>query len=355
MSIAFYAPLKAPTHPVPSGDRSVGRALMAALEHAGHDVTLASDIRLYDGDGDAHVQAQLAKDAAREVARLAQSQEAGDWTHWITYHNYYKAPDLIGPQVSAALNIPYLQIESTRARKRLTGPWAGFAAAAEAASDAARAIFYFTEHDAETLHRDAAPGQSLVHLPPFLNRTALPAPSALSGPLLSVGMLRPGDKVASYRLIAEALALVPSQLDWRLEIAGDGAARDAVAALMAPFGDRERMLGALQPEALTGCDGTARALRWPGVNEAFGMSYLEAQAAGVPVIAQDRPGVRDVVAGTHPAPDAGPKALADAIATLWTDDTTARQAAQAARDKVAATHLMPHAARLLSPAIGALT
>ena len=354
MTIAFYAPLKPPTHPVPSGDRSVARALMAALAYAGHDVTLASDIRLYDGAGNADVQAQLARDAEREVARLSQTPEAARWSHWVTYHNYYKAPDLIGPPVSAALNIPYLQIESTRARKRLSGPWAGFAAAAEAASDAARTIFYFTQHDAETLRRDAPDGQALVHLPPFLNHMHLPAPSDLSGPLLSVGMMRPGDKVASYRLIAEALTLVPSHVDWRLDIAGDGAARDDVTALIAPFGDRVRMLGAVSSDDLAEFYGTARALLWPGVNEAFGMAYLEAQAAGVPVIAQDRPGVRDVVAGTHPAPDAGPAALARTIATLWTDDRTARQAAQDARDKVASTHLMPHAARILSQAIGAL-
>ena len=45
MRIAFYAPLKAPTHPVPSGDRRMARLLMAALEAGGHHVTLASTLR----------------------------------------------------------------------------------------------------------------------------------------------------------------------------------------------------------------------------------------------------------------------------------------------------------------------
>ena len=36
MRIAFYAPLKPPDHPVPSGDRRMARLLMAALATAGH-------------------------------------------------------------------------------------------------------------------------------------------------------------------------------------------------------------------------------------------------------------------------------------------------------------------------------
>ena len=40
----FYAPLKPPTHPVPSGDRRVARLLMRAIEaYAG----VAKDLRRY--------------------------------------------------------------------------------------------------------------------------------------------------------------------------------------------------------------------------------------------------------------------------------------------------------------------
>ena len=349
MSIAFYAPLKAPTHDVPSGDRAVGRALMAALRHAEYDVTLASDLRLYDGAGNVDVQAELAQRADAEVRRLCATPQG--WTHWLTYHNYYKAPDLIGPRVSDALNIPYLLVESTRAKKRLTGPWAAFAAAAEAASDAAHAIFYFTRRDAGTLRRDAPNGQHLVHLPPFLNQVALPDQSDHTGPLLIVAMMRPGDKLASFRLVADALAHLPGNLDWRLEIAGDGDARGEVARLMAPFGQRITFLGQCDTGTLARHYSRARALLWPGVNEAFGMVYLEAQAAGVPVIAQDRPGVRDVVAGLHPAPEAGPQALADRITALWSDP---RAEGCVARDKIAGAHLLPRAAQTLRDTIEAL-
>ena len=47
MRIAFYAPLKPPDHPVPSGDRRIARLLLEALRRAGHEVALASRLRSY--------------------------------------------------------------------------------------------------------------------------------------------------------------------------------------------------------------------------------------------------------------------------------------------------------------------
>ncbi|MEL7092699.1 MAG: glycosyltransferase family 4 protein, partial [Pseudomonadota bacterium] len=245
------------------------------------------------------------------------------------------------------------QIESTRAKKRLNGPWARFAAAAEAASDAAHTILYFTERDAETLRRDAPAGQVLKHLPPFLDRTDLPGPSDLSGPLLTVAMMRHGDKTASYRLLAQALALIPDSVLWRIDIAGDGDNAAEIKSFFAAFGDRVRFLGALSAEALAQTYAQARALVWPGINEAFGMVFLEAQAAGVPVIAQDRPAMREIIATDQPAPDAGAQALAARIAEIWTNDTAARAAAAAGRTAMSPTHLLPHAAATLTSAIEA--
>ncbi|MGK0172995.1 MAG: hypothetical protein ACI9W2_004739, partial [Gammaproteobacteria bacterium] len=45
MNIAFYAPLKAPSHPVPSGDREIARAFMSAFELGGNEVCVASTFR----------------------------------------------------------------------------------------------------------------------------------------------------------------------------------------------------------------------------------------------------------------------------------------------------------------------
>lgn len=353
MTVAFYAPLKSPEHPTPSGDRAMGRALMAALRFGGYAVSLASTLRLYDGHGRAATQNTLFAQANAEVERVLDLPDAMTWRVWITYHNYYKAPDLIGPSVAAALGIPYLQIESTRASKRLTGPWERFAKAAEAASDAAHTIFYFTHRDAETLERDAPDRQTLCHLRPFLMRPDLPPASTLDGPMLSVGMMRSGDKVASYRLIAQTLHLLPRDLDWHLNIVGAGSGEASVRDLMAPLGARVSILGQLDADELADQYAQAALLFWPGVNEAFGISYLEAQAAGVPVIAQDRPGVRDVVCGTLADLDLGPQAMAQGVMALLQDKDTRTAAGAHARDCIRTQHLLPQAAQTLRTAIEA--
>lgn len=346
MNIAFFAPLKSPWHTVPSGDRSMARALIAALQDGGATVTLASELRSRDNDGNRAFQEKVIADADQQLPAIISKGRAENWQAWVTYHNYYKAPDLLGPAVCAALNIPYLLVEATRARKRLNGPWATFAARAEAASDAAETVFYLTERDAEALMRDAPRRQSLVHLRPFLNTKALPPRSSLTGPMLSVGMMRAGDKLATYLLIADTLARLRHP-DWRLDIVGDGPVRGRVEDMMAPFGSKVRFLGRLDEAEVQDTIASARLLFWPGVNEAFGMTYLEAQAAGVPVVAQDRPGVRDVVFGPAPPPRDGPDPMADML-EHWLDnkdDATAH--GEKARRTIEDRHLRPTATETL--------
>lgn len=347
MKLAFYAPMKPPDHPVPSGDRTLARALIKTLESIGGDVCVASALRSRDGAGDADAQAQIMEQAQAECERLIAQGRVAGWQAWITYHNYYKAPDLIGPVVARALGIPYLQIESTRARKRLDGPWASFARAAEAATDAAGVVFYVSTRDAVGLREHARPTQKLIHLPAFLPRGTLPAMGDHSGPMLSVGMMRKGDKCASYALIAKTLALLPKG-GWRLDIVGDGPARAEVEALMAPFGDAVQFLGACDADGLSDLYSKARLLFWPGVNEAIGLVYLEAQAHGVPVVAQDRPGMRDVLApGDYPTPAQGCSALAARLAGLLDNPAHAHQQGIAAQEHVRVHHLRPAAAAAL--------
>ena len=355
MNIAFFAPLKPPDHPVPSGDRAFARALVQAMEIGGCTISLPSTLRLYEGAGDSDAQTQLHAAATAEVDKILSMPVAGSWQAWVTYHNYYKAPDLIGPKVSQALDIPYIQVETTRAKKRLSGPWARFAAAAEAATDKAKLVFYLTERDAEALLRDAPAGQQLVHLRPFLASTTLPDQSNLSGAILAVGMMRHGDKLASYQLIADTLGLMPD-LDWRLTIVGDGEARGAVETMMSPFRDRVTFAGALTSDALAQIYGQASMLFWPGVNEAFGMVYLEAQAAGLPVVAQDRPGVRDVLRpAPHPRPHEGAAALVTRLVALLESPAQRQTEGSENRFHIARAHLIETASKTLVRSIKALT
>lgn len=342
--IAFYAPMKSPFDPVPSGDREMARNLMSAIGLNGAAVDLVSDLRIYDKTGDKQVQSKLRQAAQAEVDRLC-SEVTHDTQLWVTYHNYYKAPDLVGPAVCRALSIPYVQIESTRALSRLTGPWADFAQAAHDACDAADAIYYLTANDLITLEREQTNHQALAHLPPFLPYQNLPAASNWTGPMLSVGMMRRGDKLASYHIIAKTLHQLSGS--WQLDIVGDGPARAEVEQMMAPFGDRVRFLGQLDRRDLQQVYAQASLFLWPGVNEAFGMVYLEAQAAGVPVIAQDRPGVRDVVLSPDaPHPDEGPHALAAQIMTLLHDPVKRKHLGESAKRGIAQSHLIGATSKL---------
>lgn len=354
MKLAFYAPMKSPNHTVPSGDRAMARALMSALKSGGHDVTLASELRIYDPKGLPQSQADLRTAASHEISRIITLGQSEKWQVWMTYHNYYKAPDLIGPTIAQALNIPYVLAEATRAKKRLNGPWAGFAKDAEAACDAAATILYLTEQDAEALHRDAPDGQQLVHLYPFLDRYTLPTASTGTGPMLSVAMMRHGDKLASYQLIADTLGALPHQ-DWALNIAGDGPAVDQVKSMMAPFPNQVKFHGALDSDALAKLYGQASLLFWPGVNEAFGLTYLEAQAAGVPVVAQNRPGVCDVTHGVYPRSHEGTQPLANAISSLLTNPELRQTRANQARQFVQDNHLRGAATRTLNSVLSQVT
>ncbi|KMO34119.1 glycosyl transferase family 1 [Methylobacterium tarhaniae] len=294
--VAFYAPLKAPDHPVPSGERTMARLLQRALAVAGFAPEVASTLRTRDPQGSRHP--GLKAESLAEAGRLVAAYRTDPPALWFTYHVYYKAPDWIGPAVSRALGIPYVVAEGSRAPKRARGPHALGHAGAESALDTAALILVMNRRDRPALEAARPGGQVLADLPPFLDPADWPAtlPGRAPGPLrlLAVAMMREGDKLASYRLLAEALARVGDR-PWTLDVAGDGPAAAEVAALLAPFGERVRRHGAVAPAGLSALYAAAGLLVWPAVNEAYGMALLEAQAHGCPVVAGGYGGVPDVV------------------------------------------------------------
>ncbi|MBL4907849.1 MAG: glycosyltransferase family 4 protein [Sneathiella sp.] len=311
MNIAFYAPMKSPFHPVPSGDRRVARLLMSALKGAGYDPELASDLRAYDKNGESAFQEKIHKQSAHEVARLIveyKSRPAADRpVAWFTYHVYHKAPDWLGPKVCKALNIPYLVAEASHAPKQAKGPWKkGYLAAAEAIQQANR-VFHMTRLDGECLKSVVDKPQALVYLPPSIDRvseeyTAEQADRLIANAggrqgvfnLLSVAMMRPGDKLESYRQLSFALDFLPGE-DWQLLVVGDGPERLVVEEYLASHKDRIVYMGALEMDSLFGVYRKADLYIWPAYGEAYGMAFLEAQISGLPVVGGKIRGVPDVV------------------------------------------------------------
>ena len=68
MRVAFYAPLKPPSHPVASGDRRVARLLLAAIRRSGSKVFTASKLRAFDAAGDQRRQ-RLIRSRGEAIAR----------------------------------------------------------------------------------------------------------------------------------------------------------------------------------------------------------------------------------------------------------------------------------------------
>jgi glycosyltransferase involved in cell wall biosynthesis len=339
---------------------------MAALSQSGHSVQLACRLRSRDGEGDPARQARLAALGIRMAEALLRRYRARPEAKpdvWLTYHLYYKAPDWIGPRVAKGLGIPYVVAEASLAPKRAAGPWTAGHAAVLAALDRAEAIVALNPADVPALDR-----RHRIHeLAPFLDpepyqaarsararlRQTLAQRHALDLDvpwLLAVAMMRPGDKLASYRALAEAAASCCDQ-PWRLLIAGDGAARGEVeAAFDAAAPGRACYLGLLDGDALAENFAACDLFVWPAINEAYGMALLEAQAAGLPVLAGASGGVPSIVAdgetGVLVTPGDTP-AFARALADLLGDPERRRRMGAAAQARVVARHSLNSAAARL--------
>lgn len=328
--IAFYAPLKSPDHIVPSGDRTMARLWLKALEQSGFKPSVQSRLRSYEGLGNEQKQEAIRQAALIEAEALVEHHlshmPADRPKFWFSYHVYYKAPDWIGPIVADALSIPYVIAEGSRAPKQASGPWAVGYQGAEQALDRADLILAMTERDEETLMRFRPGKQRIVKFPPFIDLEEWPniensrrvhAPPCF----LTVAMMRYGDKLDSFRQLAEALHLIAPP--WQIDIVGDGPARSEVEMLFAPFGQAVTMHGEIAERSrLAELYRKADLLLWPAVNEAYGMIFLEAQAFGCPVVGGDHGGVASVImhgeTGLLVKKD-DPRAFADTVTKLLTD------------------------------------
>lgn len=372
--VLFFAPLKAPDHATPSGDRTMGRLIVRALKRAGFDVELAS--RLRTRIADPSLSAQYAKRdkcyaaADRLIARERRKPKAQRARAFFTYHLYYKAVDWIGPRVADALDIPYLVAEASHAPKRAEGDWAFNHDGAVAAIKRADAIFCLNPSDKECLAL-VTRKRRLVDLPPFLDlrrfAPAVPDHAAARAALarrwklddaapwlLAVGMMRAGDKLASYQVLAAALNRAKLRRPLLL-IAGDGEARNEVKQAFKDTPCGVRLLGRIASDELVQLYAASDLLVWPAINEAFGMALLEAQACGLPVLAGAAGGVRGIVADGETGflvPPGNAAAFAAALRGALTYDLPAM--GRAARRKVERRHDIAAASATFARALARL-
>lgn len=304
VKIAFHTPLNRYGDGAPSGDRLMARQLVTLLEELGHAVEIVAAERSFMLEPDPALLAAHRSAAQGVVARLSERWQTPQARPdlFFTYHCHYRAPDLIGPSLVECFALPYLVAEASDAQKRFDGPWAEAAALARTAILRADLHLCMTERDREGLARLIPEPDRLIDLPPFLlgveevpEHSAAPRGGNKPVRLIAVAMMRQGNKANCYLFLAQTLARI-ADLPWTLTLIGDGPERPAIEAAFAGFPPgRIRFLGRQTRADILSELATHDLFVWPGLNEAYGVVYLEAQAAGLAVAALNSGGVPAVV------------------------------------------------------------
>ncbi|SME92399.1 glycosyltransferase family 4 protein [Desulfovibrio gilichinskyi] len=332
MRIAFFAPHKPIDDKTPSGDLIIGKSLHDYLCAHGHEILIASRMRLRNITTSPSKWPMLYFEYNKTLKRV----KSFNPDVWLTYHSYYKSPDLFGPEISTELGIPYLIYQgvfSTKHRRNLK-TWLGFMANKTALLHADH-VFANKEIDHENLSRIILP-EKLTRTRPGINpdefkfclksRTAIRKTLNIENKpvLMSTAMFRSGVKEQSLRdlilAFANVLKIIPEA---RLLIAGDGEARERLISLAKQkAGDQIIFLGRINREDLFKYYSAADIFVYPGYNEALGMVYLEAQSIGLPVIAYSTRGPREAVAHDKTgllSPEGDINSLANNIINLFKD------------------------------------
>jgi phosphatidylinositol alpha-mannosyltransferase len=146
------------------------------------------------------------------------------------------------------------------------------------------------------------------------------------------------DRRKGFPDMLRAFALLsPRHPDALLVVAGDGKERRALRDLPTEVRDRVVMLGSVPHHLLPPYHAACEVFCAPATGrESFGIVLVEAMAAGLPVVASDIPGYREVV--RHEAegilvPPSDHRRLADAVGRLLDEPDLARRLGEAGRDR----------------------
>jgi glycosyltransferase involved in cell wall biosynthesis len=305
MRISFYTPFKPLGHHHPSGDLVIATGLYDYLVSRGHDIREAGPLRarwLYWKPWTWIRLLKVYRHSCRQVSR-------GRVNLWLTYHTYYKAPDLLGPMVSRAADIPYVIFQGIFSTKRRRHPmtWPGFVLN-RTALKAARHIFTNRRDDWKNLKR-LLPEDRLTYVKPGIlteafvfdhdaRRQLRRAWGVGSEPVIfSAAMFRPDVKTEGLSfLIRSCGRLAGSGVSFQLVIAGDGKERQKLQQLAdRHLPGRVRFVGKIKREQMGRYYSAGDLFVFPGIRESLGMVYLESQSCGLPVVAFHNGGIPEVV------------------------------------------------------------
>ena len=305
MNISFYAPFKPLGHHLPSGDLVIAAGLYRYLETRGHHLQVASNLRtrwIFWKPWHA-----AALPVERRNSRAVTARLPADL--WLTYHSYYKGPDVLGPYVADRLTIPYVIFQgayATKWRKK----WhtrSGFYLNRKALL-AADHVFANKQVDYHNLMR-LLPAHRVSYAPPGIypdefafndnsRRELRRQWNVDTEPVIvTAAMFRKGVKTESLIWVIRVCAILRNMgRSFRLVIVGDGAQRQNLEKLVAEqLPDRAIFAGKVPRDEMYRYFSAGDLFVFPGIGESLGMVYLEAQSCGLPVVALDGAGVPEVV------------------------------------------------------------
>ncbi len=165
--------------------------------------------------------------------------------------------------------------------------------------------------------------------------------------LLTVNFLHPRKRIDLFlQAFADVKARVPNAVTL---VVGSGPEDAALRALASDLdiSDSVRFTGFVPDEELPAYYGASDVFVHTCKNESFGLSVLEASAAGLPVVAVNEGGPREIIADgvSGLLVDANPTALADAIGVLAGNSELREQMGQAGQQRAAANYSWERGAR----------
>jgi glycosyltransferase involved in cell wall biosynthesis len=351
MKICFYAPFKPLGYPLPSGDLSTATGIVGFLRARGHEVMPVSSLRCRWIYWKPWLWPQLLRERQRVVRRFG----GGGFDLWFSYHSYYKAPDVLGPSAAAALGIPFVLFQGIFSTKRRRD-WKtlpGFHLNRQTLL-AARQVFTNKKVDLRNLRR-LLPEDRIRYVAPGLNpadftfdrgareRLRSEWSSGAEPVVLTVAMFRPGVKTEGLSWVIRACGeLLRRGRRFSLVIVGDGRERPRLESLArAQIPGRALFAGQVDRRALYRYYSAADLFVFPGIREALGMVYLEAQSCGLPAVAFENAGVPEAIQnGTTGllVPMYDGERFVAAIERLLTDGELRRRMGENAKAYIWASH-----------------
>lgn len=344
LCMSFYSPMKPLDSPIPSGDREISRGLYAFFKQQGHRPFVIS-----------RLVSRRKKFQMRRLTILTW------WFIWFptfiknlfkpadllfTYHSYYKAPDWLHPFISLITGTPYVVFEASfKPSLKRSSPFYFYLL--KFSFDRARLLFTDTKKDFFVL-KEHFPDKTF-YIKPSVQTQTIVDPRAVkqkSYPLklISLAMLRKDRKLPSVLWLVETLAELQEEgYEFFYQHIGGGEGFEDLKRACEKYLEKSSyaLVGTKSPEEAQELLAGSDIFVYPGIGEAFGMVYLEAQAKGLPVVAFANGGVADAVSDGYSGYLCAPmnrKEYKARIIEFMNDDEKYKKFSQQARQYVLENH-----------------